>query len=318
MLFHYNHTICHWNCKPNCLNRLILSNCSCPFFFFKHSAGSLPVRLQAGCHHHVCVHLRRDPIMTSGTHSRTSDEEAAHVLSSWTTECWATAVTGAGSEERRPEGGLSSGRGISQVSGRGNGSWTEKKREDTMMEEGTRATGAETQRCTRTIETFSSCTARTAVKTVRRLFTRNTKSVARNQNKMKTQRVFMTLYLQPGEPMRDTHQAPQVLTCTQLNFCLLSERGTYSQRSGGDHRRMPRGLVPAGWQALATSWRDYWTWCLWEPEEPHEQTVPLPDRNPQQAGMDLNEYTNLFKTNILNIPLYIKERQWPPDYIWHL
>lgn len=195
--------------------------------------------------------------MTSGTHSRTSDEEAAHVLSSWTTECWATAVTGAESEERRPEGGLSSGRGISQVSGKGNGSLTEKKREDTMMEERTQATRAETRGCTRTIETFSSCTVRTAVKTVLRLFTRNTKSVTRNQNKMKTQRVFMTLYPQPGEPMRDTHQAPQVLTCTQLNFCPLSERGTYSQRSGGNHRRKAGGLATAVWQALVTSWRDY-------------------------------------------------------------
>lgn len=146
----------------------------------------------------------------------------------------------------RPRREPFSGRGTSQESGRGNASWTEKKRDSMMGKETTRATGAETW----TTETISNYMAMTAAKTSPRLFTRNTMSPAMMQSKMTTQRAFMTLYPQPDQPMKDTRQAPQASTFIRLNSCPLSGHGTYRQEGGGDRRRIAEDSAPAIWQVL--------------------------------------------------------------------
>lgn len=219
------------------------------FFSFQCTTGSLPVRRRAGCYHHDCVHQRWDPITTSVTSSRASDEEAAHALSSWTTDWWATVVTEAKSVRRRPRREPSSGRGTSQASGRGNASWTERKRDSMMGKERAQATGAETW----TTKTISNYMAMTAAKTFPRLFMRNTMSPAMMQIKMMTQRVFMTLYPQPDQPMKGTRQAPQASTCIQLNSCPLSGHGTYRLEGGGGRRRMAVDSAPAISQVLGTN-----------------------------------------------------------------
>lgn len=139
---------------------------------------------------------------------------------------------------RRMRRGPSSGRETSLASGRGNASWTEKKRDGATGKGRTQPAGVETWGRTRTTETSSSCMAVTAAKTSPRLFTRNTMSPTMIQSKVKTQRAFMTLYPQPDQPTKDTPQAPQASTCIRLSSCPLSGRGAYKQGSGGGRRRI--------------------------------------------------------------------------------
>lgn len=195
------------------------------------------MRLRAGYHHLVCLLQKWDPIITSVTSNRASEEEAARALFSWTTEYLATAERDARKMDRRPRRGPSSGRGTSRANGRGCAPWTGNKRDGTVGKGRAHVAGAETWGSARTLETIRSCMTMAAVKISPRLFMRSTMSPTTIRSKFKTRRAFMTLYPQPGLPMKDILQVLQALICIQLNASRLCGLGTYRRGTGGDRRR---------------------------------------------------------------------------------